>query len=132
MLLFIVPTFAELFTDLGGELPAPTQLLVTMSEFLKVAIVPIVILLDRLVHRRGAGSRTRTGAREFVDPIKLKLPVFGALFQKIALARFSRNLGTMLHVRRADPAGARHRGRHLGQHGASRRPCTTSGERAQR
>ena len=43
--------------------------------------------------------------RNFVDPLKLKIPVFGGLFQKVALSRFSRNLGTMLHVRRADPAG---------------------------
>lgn len=96
MLLFVVPTFAKLFEDLGGELPAPTQLLVNLSEFLKVAIVPLVILtiIGFVVWVR---IKNTERVREFIDPIKLKVPIFGGLFQKIALARFCRNLGTMLH-----------------------------------
>jgi len=95
MLLFVVPTFAKLFEDLGGELPAPTQLLVNLSEFLKVAIVPLVILtiIGFVVWVR---IKNTERVREFVDPIKLKVPIFGQLFRKIALARFCRNLGTML------------------------------------
>ncbi len=95
MLLFVVPTFAKLFSDLGGDLPAPTQLLVTLSDFLKVAFVPLIVLTIaafvvwvRIKHT--------DAVREFVDPLKLKTPVFGQLFRKIALARFCRNLGTML------------------------------------
>jgi type IV pilus assembly protein PilC len=72
MLLFIVPTFKEMFASLGGTLPAPTRFLVFLSELLK-ATMPFV-----------------------VDPLKLKLPVFGNLFQKISVARFTRNLGTMI------------------------------------
>lgn len=96
MLLFVVPTFAKLFSDLGGELPAPTQMLVSLSNFLKVGIVPIVILsvIGFVVWVR---VKNTDRVREFVDPLKLKMPVFGGLFQKIALARFCRNLGTMLH-----------------------------------
>ena len=55
--------------------------------------------------------------RNFVDPLKLKLPVFGALFQKIALTRFSRNLSTLLSLRGPDPGLARDR---LGHHGLGR------------
>ncbi len=96
MLLFVVPTFAKLFSDLGGTLPAPTQLLVNLSEFLKVGIVPliVVVIVFAVVWAR---IKNTDRVREFVDPLKLKMPVFGGLFQKIALARFCRNLGTMLH-----------------------------------
>jgi len=95
MLLFIVPTFAGLFTSLGGSLPAPTQMLVNLSNFLKVAIVPIVILLVIGMVIWGRVKHTAR-VRNVVDPLKLKMPVFGNLFRKIALARFCRNLGTML------------------------------------
>jgi type IV pilus assembly protein PilC len=95
MLLFVVPTFAKLFSDLGGALPAPTQMLVNLSAFLKVAIVPLVLLsiVGFVVWVR---VKHTDRVRDFIDPIKLKMPVFGGLFQKIALARFCRNLGTML------------------------------------
>ena len=95
MLLFVVPTFTKLFSDLGGELPAPTQMLVTLSDFLKVGIVPLVILsvIGFVIWVR---VKNTDRVREFIDPLKLKMPVFGGLFQKIALARFCRNLGTML------------------------------------
>jgi len=95
MLLFIVPTFASLFASLGGSLPAPTQILVNLSNFLKVAIVPLIIasIVLAVVWQR---VKNRVAVREFVDPLKLRMPVFGNLFRKIALARFCRNLGTML------------------------------------
>jgi type IV pilus assembly protein PilC len=95
MLLFVVPTFAKLFSDLGGTLPAPTQILVNMSDFLKVGFIPLVLLtiIAFVVWMR---VRHLERVRNVVDPLKLKMPVFGPLFQKIALARFCRNLGTML------------------------------------
>ena len=95
MLLFIVPVFAGLFKTLGGKLPLPTQVLVTMSGALKIAIVPIIILaiVGRIVWKKV--KRTEQ-VRNVVDPMKLKVPVFGPLFQKIALTRFARNLGTMM------------------------------------
>ena len=95
MLLFIVPTFANLFASLGGALPAPTQILVNLSNFLKVGIVPIVILsiVGMVVWTR---VKHKPAVREFIDPLKLKMPVFGNLFRKIALARFCRNRGTKL------------------------------------
>jgi len=95
MLLFIVPTFAGLFSSLGGQLPAPTAILVALSNFLKVAIVPIIIatIIGMVIWTRVKHTER---VREFVDPLKLKMPVFGNLFRKIALARFCRNLGTML------------------------------------
>jgi len=96
MLLFIVPTFAGLFDQLGGTLPAPTRVLVAMSSGLKVGIIPLVvtIFVGMQVWRR---VKHKPQVRNVVDPLKLKLPVFGSLFQKIALTRFCRNLGTMMH-----------------------------------
>ena len=95
MLLFIVPTFAGLFKTLGGKLPLPTQILVTLSNGLKVGIVPVIIMIvvARIVWRK---YKNTDRVRNIVDPLKLKLPVFGPLVQKIALARFARNLGTMM------------------------------------
>lgn len=95
MLLFIVPTFVSLFEQLGGSLPAPTKVLVAMSAGLKVAIIPIVVgtVVGMQVWRR---VKNKPQVRNVVDPLKLKLPVFGSLFQKIALTRFCRNLGTMM------------------------------------
>jgi len=95
MLLFIVPTFAGLFKTLGGTLPLPTRILVTMSNGLKIGIIPLIVLIivGRVVWKKV--KRTEQ-VRNFVDPLKLKLPVFGPLFQKIALTRFARNLGTMM------------------------------------
>ncbi|HET7309877.1 MAG TPA: type II secretion system F family protein [Mycobacteriales bacterium] len=96
MLLFIVPTFAKLFSTLGGTLPAPTRVLVFLSHLLKfgfpfiiVSLVAFVVVWSRVKHTERV--------RNFVDPLKLKLPVFGTLFQKVALSRFARNLGTMMH-----------------------------------
>jgi type IV pilus assembly protein PilC len=95
MLIFVVPTFETLFSQLGGELPAPTLILVLMSKLLKFAIVPLIIAFALgLVWWRKVKDTPRV--RGIVDPMKLKLPVFGGLFQKIALARFTGNLGTMV------------------------------------
>jgi type IV pilus assembly protein PilC len=96
MLIFIVPVFAKMFADLGGDLPAPTRVLVFLSgvlrrfaPFLLVGLVALFAVWRRVRHR--------DQVRAVVDPAKLRAPVFGALFQKIALSRFARNLGTMIH-----------------------------------
>jgi type IV pilus assembly protein PilC len=96
MLLFIVPTFAGMFDTLGGELPKPTQILVTMSEILK-KFFPVLIVLMVVGFVVWGKVKRKEQVRNVVDPMKLKMPVFGPLFQKIALARFARNLGTMMH-----------------------------------
>jgi type IV pilus assembly protein PilC len=95
MLLFIVPTFARMFDGLGGELPAPTRMLVMMSSVLKhgAPFILVGVIAAAVVWKR---VKRKDQVRNFVDPLKLKIPVFGSLFQKIALARFARNLGTMM------------------------------------
>jgi type IV pilus assembly protein PilC len=95
MLLFIVPVFASMFDDLGGTLPAPTRVLVFMSNALKflMPILVVGLVVGFFVWQKVKHTET---VRNIVDPMKLKLPIFGKLFQKVALSRFSRNLGTML------------------------------------
>ncbi|HEY0486266.1 MAG TPA: type II secretion system F family protein [Mycobacteriales bacterium] len=95
MLIFIVPVFAGMFSQLGGQLPFPTQVLVYASNILQWAAPFLVVglIAGAIVWRRVKGQER---VRNVVDPIKLKTPVFGSLFQKIALSRFSRNLGTMM------------------------------------
>ncbi len=95
MLLFIVPIFAGMFETLGGELPLPTQILVSLSEGLKVG--GPVILVALIVFGWWWGKHKNDHAvRAKIDPVKLKMPVFGPLFQKVAVARFTRNFGTMI------------------------------------
>lgn len=95
MLIFIVPTMAKMFLSLGGELPGPTKILMSMSEFLK-ATFPFILVGLIVATRVIKAVKHKEGFRNVVDPLKLKTPVFGDLWQKIALARFARNLGTMM------------------------------------
>ena len=94
MLVFVVPTFERLYADFGGELPLPTKMLIGMSKlvtkfapFVLLAIVGAFFGFRRWV-------KTEKGRRTF-DRFKLRLPIFGKLFQKAALARFSRTLGVL-------------------------------------
>jgi type IV pilus assembly protein PilC len=95
MLTFVVPSFASIFKSLGTKLPAPTQMLVDLSHVMKY-LIPLMIIGSiafTIVWRR---VRDREEVRRVVDPWKLRVPVFGMLFQKVAIARFARNLGTMI------------------------------------
>ncbi|WP_062293390.1 type II secretion system F family protein [Demequina phytophila] len=95
MLLFIVPVFADMFEGLGGELPLPTQILVWLSSILKIATVPLVIGLVAF-SMWWRKNKHRREIRVKVEPVYLKVPVFGPLLQKIAVARFTRNFGSMI------------------------------------
>jgi type IV pilus assembly protein PilC len=95
MLLFIVPVFAGMFKTLGGTLPAPTRILVALSTILKYGapFIFVGLIVAFFVWNK---IKRKESVRNVVDPMKLKIPVFGSLFQKIAIARFTRNLGTMM------------------------------------
>lgn len=98
VLIFIVPIFEQMFKNLGGELPAITQFLVDASHnmwwigplVLTVGITSTVAYKRRI--RQSADFRLK------VDRLKLRMPVFGPLFRKLAMSRFSRNLGLLLNV----------------------------------
>jgi type IV pilus assembly protein PilC len=97
MLIFIVPVFAEMFADLGGELPLLTQVLVSASNFVTSWIgVLTYIGLPTAVWFAYKRIRSTDKGRHALDVAKLRLPVFGPLFHKIALTRFARNLSTLM------------------------------------
>ena len=96
MLLFIVPVFVKMFKELGGKLPLPTQILVYLSAGMKFA-APLGIIAFFVFLSVWPKVKYNPKVRNFLDPLKLKAPVFGQLVSKIALSRFTRNLGTMMH-----------------------------------
>ena len=95
ILIFVIPVFEEMFSDFGSALPAPTKLVVAMSNFAKAnfGYVFIALILFGFAFRRF--YRTEKG-RVLVDRTVLRLPVFGDLLRKVAVAKFTRTLGTML------------------------------------
>ena len=98
MLLFIVPTFAGMFTGLGGELPLPTKILMALSEKARI-LVPLAIVgtvLGRMGYKRGRAANAEFKLK--TDKMKLKIPIFGELFQKVAVSRFTRTLGLLLRA----------------------------------
>lgn len=95
LLIFVVPIFANLFAGLGAELPLPTRIVVGLSEFMGrfwwvfgAAMIVIVVGIKQInKHPRG---------RYYWDKMMLNLPVLGMLLRKIAVARFTRTLGTLI------------------------------------
>lgn len=95
MLLFVIPIFAQMFEGVGAELPAMTQVVIGMSNLLKVWAIPGIIIIIALFTILRRWHKTESGARA-MDPLLLKMPVFGDLMKKQSIARFSRTLSTLL------------------------------------
>jgi len=96
IMIFVVPTFSKMFATLGGTLPLPTQIIITMSNFIAgigglivfCLIVASVIFISQV-------RRTEKG-KYVIDRLLLKLPIFGPLLNKVAVAKFTRTLGTLV------------------------------------
>ncbi|WP_374977783.1 type II secretion system F family protein [Microbacterium trichothecenolyticum] len=97
MVTFVVPIFEGMFKGLGSSLPLPTQILVTISNNMWW-IIPAIVVVVVVALIWWRTNRHTEQYRRFVDPIKLKMPVFGKLTTKIAVARFARNLSMMLNA----------------------------------
>jgi type IV pilus assembly protein PilC len=95
LLMVVVPKFRDIFAALSSELPLPTKILLNTSEFLSKYFVIEVALLAVGAFAFRAWVKTDIGRRWF-DRSILRLPVFGELFQKVAIARFARTLATLL------------------------------------
>lgn len=95
LLIFVIPIFAEMFSDFGSELPRPTQFLIDTSEFLQSYIVFIIIGLIALWKILGKLLKTPKG-RRFKDKLIFMLPIAGKLSQKVNVARFCRTYATLL------------------------------------
>ena len=95
MLVFIVPIFKKMFEQLGGQLPLPTQMLVWLSSIM-TWLAPVIVVVAIAFALWWRKNKNTDRVRRVVDPVKLRLPVFGILFKKIAIARFSRNFSSMM------------------------------------
>ena len=97
MLLFVVPQFETIYTQLNGTLPLPTRILLGVSGafrsywYVVLAGVVVTAILFRRYKRTEAG-------RARIDAAKIRIPVFGPLFHKVALARFASTLGMLLRA----------------------------------
>ncbi len=95
MLLFIIPVFARIFTDFGGKLPLPTQIVLDMSNFLKGYWWTLILGIVGIVTAFKRYYRTTSGRMQ-VDRMLLRLPAVGDVLRKSSIARFTRTLGTMI------------------------------------
>jgi len=95
LLVKVVPVFAEIFEEFGGELPAPTKFLIACGDFMiykwwiLVTTIAWIIISIKLAMKSAA-------FRRFMDKVSLKLPLIGDLVTKVAVARFARTLGTLV------------------------------------
>ena len=96
MIVFIVPVFKNLFTSLGGKLPFPTRVLIKISEIVTSVWVLLIIavIVGGIIGLR-KWIATEEGRRKW-DRLVLKPPVFGPLFHKVALARVSNTLASLI------------------------------------
>ncbi len=94
LLVFIVPSFEEIFTSLGGELPGPTKVLIRASELIREYMVLLVMGMVAFYFAM-RWYISRPFGRYQWDAVMLHLPVFGALFRKVAVSRFARTLATL-------------------------------------
>ena len=95
LMIFVIPTFAEMFSDFGAALPAPTRIVMSMSDFFVKYYMVMGIGLFSMIWLFKRFSATERG-KQVLHPIYLKMPVFGEIIRKVAVARFTRTLGTML------------------------------------
>lgn len=95
MIIFIVPVFGNMFSDFGAKLPAPTQFLIDVSNFIKKYGLYIVAVISVALFAFNKWKATPAGGLA-VDQFKLKMPVFGELTSKVAAARFARTLGQLI------------------------------------
>jgi type IV pilus assembly protein PilC len=95
LLVKVVPVFGEIFKSFGADLPAPTQFLITLSNFVQKFIIPLLLLGGGSVYGWLHFIKTKSG-RLFWDTYRIKLPIFGAIAHKICLARFTRTLASLI------------------------------------
>ncbi len=95
ILVFVIPVFQDMFADFGKELPIPTQIVVNLSDMVKTKILYIIGGFILLVFAYKKWYGTPKG-RAFMDNLFLKLPIFGILIRKVAVAKFTRTMGTMM------------------------------------
>ncbi|HZT66338.1 MAG TPA: type II secretion system F family protein [Acidimicrobiales bacterium] len=97
MLIFVVPQFKSMYAALGGTLPLPTRILLTVSNIFVHTFYLVVLVVGGAFYAFRRWIKTKKG-REIYDTVALKAPVFGGLVHKTALARFSRTLSSLVRT----------------------------------
>ena len=95
ILIFVIPVFSEMFASMGAALPIPTQIVVKMSNFVKSNFLYVIIGIFAIIFITKKIYHTEKG-RYRIDSMLLKAPVIGTLIRKVAVAKFTRTLSTML------------------------------------
>ena len=95
LLLKVIPVFKKMFEGMGGQLPGLTQALITASEYTQHYFLFIFAIIAAIYIAFNRFHKTEKG-RRIVDSLMLKSPVFGDLLKKVAVAKFSRTLSTMM------------------------------------
>jgi type IV pilus assembly protein PilC len=95
MLIFIIPTFAKMYSDFGSELPGPTRIVMALSDLIRTKwwLLAALIVGGGLLFRRYYNTKK---GRAAIDRFSLRVPVFGSVLLKASIARFTRTLGTLV------------------------------------
>lgn len=95
ILVFVIPVFANMFAEMGGDLPGPTKFVIALSNFMKRYIIFMIVcffIASKLFKKYYATP----GGRKKIDALALRLPIAGPLIRKVSVAKFTRTLGTMI------------------------------------
>lgn len=95
LMVWVIPIFSQMFKDMGSALPAPTQIVINISNWMKSNIIYLLMAIGAIVFGVQRFYKWPTGRKMFDNTI-LKMPVIGDLIRKVAVARFTRTLGTMI------------------------------------
>jgi type IV pilus assembly protein PilC len=95
LMVFVVPVFEKLFAGIGSTLPMPTRVVIAVSNIFKSYLPIVIVIVVALVIILQRYYKTENGKRR-IDDLMLKLPIFGELLRKVAIARFARTLGTLV------------------------------------
>src|SRR5438270_4524016 len=95
MMVFVLPTFANMFKNMGAELPLPTKIVIWMSDMTRKYIIVLLAAIGGAIYALKRYYNTDSGSM-MIDTFMLKVPGVGMLIRKIAVARFSRTLGTLI------------------------------------
>src|SRR5262249_44844163 len=95
MMIFVLPTFANMFRNMGAELPLPTKIVMWMSDMTRKYIIFMIAGVAAAIWALKRYYNTENGSM-VIDTFALKVPVIGMLIRKVAVARFTRTLGTLL------------------------------------
>src|SRR5438477_4017005 len=95
MMIFVIPTFAKMFQGLGADLPLPTMIVMWLSDFTQRYIILMVLAGAGVIYAIKRYYATDQGSK-VIDAFLLKIPVVGMLIRKVAVARFTRTLGTLI------------------------------------